>query len=164
MKIYDSLRVVNFFSIFKDDIMTKNSRKNLFVKTDYLSSKVSSGGYLKDYWSYTDAVKSEVSEVIRGRIGIMNINRIYGYAHSSYLGTKPMIVKVMINNRLAITRWANAYRPDLIPVVGSAYHGIDIKLNRYMFRRGFNYVRVYAINPQNGATKLIGSGTVRRWI
>lgn len=138
------------------------------IKTDYLSSKVSSGGYLKDSWSAVgsgnNAIKEELPEAISGRVGIMNINRIYGWAHSSTLGNNPMLIKVMINNRLAVTRWANLYRPDLMSVVGSPYHGFDIKLNRYMFRRGLNSVRIYAVNVNNGSMKLIGSGNIRRWV
>jgi hypothetical protein len=158
----------------KISLLNGNASERIFallsevIKTDYLSSKVSGGGYLKDSWSalgsYTEVIKNEMPEVISGRVGIMNLNRVYGWAHSSTLGEKPMLVKVMINNRLVSTRWANLYRPDLINSVGSDYHGFDIKLNRYMFRRGWNTVRVYAVNTQNGSMKLLGSGSVRRWI
>jgi hypothetical protein len=133
------------------------------VKTDSLSTKVVSGGYLKESWSFKIDVPV-ASEVIRGGAGIVSMSRVRGWSYSSTLDTKPILIKVMVNNRLVAAQWANLYRPDLIGVVGSANHGFDIRLNRFMFRRGWNSVRIYAVNTENNNMKLLASRSIHRYI
>jgi len=136
------------------------------IKTDSLSNKVSTGGYLKESWSATPPVVNPpvAQEVISGRVGIMNINRVYGWAHSSTLMNKPMLMRVVVSNRVVALKWANLYRQDLVASLGSGNHGFDIKLNRYMFRRGWNTMKIYAVNTETGSTKLLASGNIRRWV
>lgn len=133
------------------------------VKTENLSGKVISGGSLKDSWSFKVDVPAE-PEVIKGRVGILNLNRVYGWSHSSLLNSKPVLIKVMINNRLVATRWANVHRPDLMGSLGSTNHGFNIRLNRFMFRRGLNTVRVYALNPETNIQQLLIQSKIRRYI
>lgn len=133
------------------------------VKADNLSNKVMSGGSLKESWSFKIDSPAE-QEIIKGRVGIVSLNRIYGWAHSSLLGAKPVLIKVMINNRLVAIRWANVYRPDLFISLGSTNHGLDIRLNRFMFRRGLNTVQVYALNPETNIQQLLIQSKIRRYI
>jgi subtilisin family serine protease len=136
------------------------------IKSDNLTDKVSTGGYLKESWAATNTVvyNPPAQETISGRVGVLNINRAYGWAHSSTLADKPMLIRVVVNNRVVALRWANLYRPDLVASLGSSNHGFDIKLNRYMFRRGWNTIKVYAVNTETSSTKLLASGNIRRWI
>lgn len=136
------------------------------IRTESLTNKVSTGGYLKESWSATPPVVNPpvTQEVISGRAGIMNINRVYGWAYSSTLMNKPMLIRVVVNNRVVALRWANVYRQDLVASLGSGNHGFDIRLNRYMFQRGWNIMRVYAINTETGSMKLLGSSSIRRWV
>lgn len=70
-----------------------------------------------------------------------------------------MLIKVVVNGRVVASQWAKMYRPDPI---GS--HGFDMRLNRYMFRRGWNSVKVYAVNTENNNSKVLASVSIRRYI
>lgn len=80
-------------------------------------------------------------------VGFLSQNRIAGWAFSERSGSAPVVVRVVINGRLVVGQWANQYRPALVPVVGSAYHGFNIFLNRSWFHIGKNSVTIQVLDP-----------------
>lgn len=96
------------------------------------------------------------------RVGFLNQTRISGWAFSERSGSSPVIVRVVINGRVVTGQWANQYRPALIPVVGSAYHGFNIGLNRLWFRRGLNEVVIEVKDPISGQISVTWKGMIRK--
>lgn len=96
------------------------------------------------------------------RVGFLSQTRIAGWAFSERSGASPVVVRVVINGRVVTGQWANKYRPALVPVVGSAYHGFNIGLNRSWFRRGSNEVVVQVRDPVSGEISIAWRGVVRK--
>lgn len=96
------------------------------------------------------------------RVGFLSQTRITGWAFSERSGSSPVVVRVVINGRVVAGQWANQYRSALVPVVGSAYHGFNIGLNRLWFRRGANEVVVQVRDPISGQISIAWRGVVRK--
>ncbi|NBT14164.1 MAG: hypothetical protein EBS56_11410, partial [Planctomycetia bacterium] len=88
--------------------------------------------------------------------------RVVGWAFSPQAGATPIAVRLMINGTTVGTSVARIRRPMLHRTLGSSHHGFSIAVNRWMFHRGANEVRIEAIDPATGAATLIGVRTVRR--
>lgn len=96
-----------------------------------------------------------------GRLESARFTQITGWAFSRQAGAAPISVRLEINGITIGTYLAKARRPALRPVLGSVNHGFSIAVNRRMFHRGLNEVRVEAIDPATGAATLIGVRTFR---
>jgi subtilisin family serine protease len=101
------------------------------------------------------------NERIVGRVDIMNINRVRGWTLDSEHTNARIRVKILINDREVGVVDANRYRNDLRHW-GDSNHGFDVRLNRRMFARGWNEVKVIAENKETGELKLIGYKRIRR--
>jgi hypothetical protein len=141
---------------------------------DGLRDKVLTGGSLnvqaalgEDSFKVTapsmPAVIKSWNERVSGFVDIMNINRIRGWSIDSQDIHDRVRVKVMINGRVTVITDANRYRANLAQF-SDKYHGFDIRLNRRMFARGWNEVRVVVENKVTGETKLIAIKNIRRTI
>lgn len=96
------------------------------------------------------------------RVGFLSQTRIAGWAFSERSGSSPVIVRVVINGRVVTGQWANQYRPALIPVVGSAYHGFNMGLNRLWFHRGTNEIAIQVRDPISGQISTVWKGMIRK--
>lgn len=81
------------------------------------------------------------------RVGLLTKDRIAGWAFSERSGTAPVVVRVLINNKIVASQWANKYRPALKSVVGSVYHGFNMPLSNIWFHKGKNSVQVQVFDP-----------------
>jgi len=97
-----------------------------------------------------------------GRLEAATLYRVVGWAFSPQAGATPIAVRLMINGTTVGTSVARIRRPMLHRTLGSSHHGFSIAVNRWMFHRGANEVRIEAIDPATGAATLIGVRTVRR--
>ena len=97
-----------------------------------------------------------------GAVEVAQTERFAGWAYSSRAGNAPIDVRVVINGRLYGTFTANGTRPDLLPRVGSVNHGYDIQVDPSLFRKGWNLVRVWAIDPLTSRPTLLGTRIVSR--
>jgi subtilisin family serine protease len=142
--------------------------------SDALRDKVLSGGSLNVNRALGDesfkviapslpVIVKSWNERIVGRVDIMNINRVRGWTLDSEQIHDRVRVKILINDRVVSVVDANRYRNDLRHW-GDANHGFDFRLNRRMFGRGWNEVKVVAENKDTGELKLIGFKRVRRII
>jgi subtilisin family serine protease len=137
-----------------------------------LADKVYSGGSLNINGALGDesfkviapslpVIVKSWNERVVGRVDIMNINRVRGWVvDTNHLGDR-VKVKVMINDRVVSVIDANRYRNDLRHW-GDSNHGFDLRLNRRMFNRGWNELKVVAENRMTGEIKLIGVKRIRR--
>jgi subtilisin family serine protease len=152
----------------------KNKIFSSINKSVGLADKVYSGGSL----NITGALGDESFKVIApslpvivkswnermvGRVDIMNINRVRGWTLDSEQIHDRVRVKVLINDRVVSVADANRYRNDLRSW-GDGNHGFDFRLNRRMFVRGWNEVKVMAENKDTGELKVIGFKRIRRII
>lgn len=139
-----------------------------------LMDKVSSGGSLNAGRALGDesfkvvapslpVVVKSWNERVVGRVDIMNINRVRGWTLDSEQIHDRVRVKVLINDRVVSVVDANRYRNDLRRW-GDGGHGFDFRLNRRMFARGWNEVKVVAENKDTGELKVIGFKRIRRII
>ena len=103
------------------------------------------------------------NERMVGRVDIMNINRVRGWTLDSEQIHDRVRVKVLINDRVVSVADANRYRNDLRSW-GDGNHGFDFRLNRRMFVRGWNEVKVVVENKDTGELKVIGFKRIRRII
>lgn len=137
-----------------------------------LVDKVSSGGSLNVGRALGDesfkviapslpVVVKSWNERIVGRTDIMNINRVRGWVLDSGNVNDRIRVKILINNKVLSVVDANRYRNDLRHW-GDASHGFDVRLNRRMFTRGWNEVKVVAENKDTGELKVIGYKRIKR--
>lgn len=137
-----------------------------------LVDKVSSGGSLNVNRSLGDetfkvlapplpVVIKSWNERILGRVDILNINRARGWAFDDVNIHDRVRVKIVINNKTVSVVDANRYRNDLRHLV-NANHGFDVRLNRRMFNRGWNEVKILAENKDTGELKLIAFKRIRR--
>lgn len=137
-----------------------------------LVDKVSSGGSLNVGRALGDesfkviapslpVVVKSWNERIVGQADIMNINRVRGWVLDSGNVNDRVRVKVLINDKVMSVADANRYRNDL-KRWGDGYHGFDFRLNRRMFARGWNEVKVVAENKDTGELKVIGYKRIRR--
>jgi hypothetical protein len=93
----------------------------------------------------------------------MNINRVRGWTLDSDQIHDRVRVKILINDSVVSVADANRYRNDLRRW-GDGNHGFDIRLNRRMFARGWNEVKVVAENKETGELKIIAIKRIRRII
>lgn len=100
---------------------------------------------------------------ITGRTDIFNINRVRGWSLDTDHINDRVRIKVVINTKTVVTAEANRYRSDLRQYVDKN-HGFDIRLNRKMFNRGWNEVKIFAENKDTGELKLISIKRIRRII
>jgi hypothetical protein len=152
----------------------KNKIFSSINKSVGLADKVYSGGSLNINGALGDesfkviapslpVVIKSWNERVVGRVDIVNINRVRGWVvDTDHLGDR-VKVKVMINDRVVSVIDANRYRNDLRHW-GDSNHGFDLRLNRRMFNRGWNELRVVAENKETGEIKLIGFKRIRRVI
>jgi subtilisin family serine protease len=96
-----------------------------------------------------------------GRLESARLTRVTGWAFNPRAGAAPISVRLEINGVTIGTYVANVRRVALRRAFGSVNHGFSIAVNRRMFHRGLNEVRVEAIDPATGAATLIGVRTVR---
>jgi subtilisin family serine protease len=96
-----------------------------------------------------------------GRLELARLTRVRGWAFSPQAGAAPVSVRLEINGITIGTYVANVRRLALRRAFGSVNHGFSIAVNRRMFHRGLNEVRVEAIDPTTGMATLIGTRTVR---
>jgi len=96
------------------------------------------------------------------RVGYLRLDRVAGWAFSERSGASAVIVRILVNDKLVAGQWANKYRPALIPIVGSAYHGFNISLNRSWFRKGDNVVKVVVFDPISKQASLVGEYRIRK--
>lgn len=97
-----------------------------------------------------------------GRLESATVARIKGWAFSQQAGPAAISVRLVINGQVVGTYTAKVRRPGLRGSLGSVNHGFSIAVNRRMFHRGINEVRVEAIDPTTGLGTLIGVRAVRR--
>lgn len=139
-----------------------------------LSNKVLTGGSLNVNRALGDesfkviapvlpVIVKSWNERIVGRADIMNINRVRGWSLDSDNIHSRVKVKILINDRIVSMVEANRYRNDLRHW-GDAKHGFDIRLNRRMFARGWNEVKIISENELTGEVKLIAYKNIRRII
>lgn len=151
------------------------------TKSIYLTDKVYTGGSL----NITGALSSDVPIVVKpptppsppvppivvkswderivGRTDVFNITRVRGWVLDTDHVNDRVRVKVVINNRSVVVVDANKYRSDLVKY-GDRYHGFDVRLNRKMFNRGWNEVKIFAENKDTGELKMIATKRIRRII
>lgn len=98
------------------------------------------------------------------RVGYLRLDRIAGWAFSERSGAAAVLVRVVINGRVVAVQWARLYRPTLVPIVGSAYHGFNVSLNRLWFYRGSNEVKVQVFDPISKQVSECWSGRINRWV
>jgi hypothetical protein len=96
------------------------------------------------------------------RVGLLTTSRIAGWAYSDRSGSSPVVVRILINDRLVAGQWANQYRQALKYSLGSAYHGFNISLNRSWFRRGDNVIKVVVFDPVSKQASLVGEYRIRK--
>jgi len=96
-----------------------------------------------------------------GRLETATRFQVSGWAYSPQSGATPISVRLTIDGHVIGTYLANVRRPALHHALGSVAHGFIIPVNRRMFHRGWNDVRVEAIDPRGGAAALIGVRSVR---
>jgi hypothetical protein len=96
------------------------------------------------------------------RVGFLSKNRVSGWAFSERSGSSPVVVRVVINGRVVTGQLANKYKQNLVPVVGSGYHGFNISLNRNWLKRGNNNIQIVVFDPISGQTSVGWNGIVRR--
>ncbi len=96
-----------------------------------------------------------------GRFESATLARVTGWAFSPLAGAAPIAVRLVINGHLIGTYVAKIPRPALRPGLGSINHGFNIAVSRRMFHRGWNDVRIEAIDPGTGVATLIGVRRVR---
>jgi subtilisin family serine protease len=139
-----------------------------------LVNKVSTGGSLNVNRALGDesfkvtvpslpVIVKSWNEKIVGRVDIMNMNRVRGWVLDSDHISDRVRVKILVNDRIVSVVDANRYRNDLTRW-GDARHGFDVRLNRKMFTRGWNEVKVISENKLTGEIKLIVSKQIRRII
>jgi len=152
-------------------------RSKIFSSADIsvgLADKVSSGGSLNASRALDDAAFKAIApslpvvikswnERIVGRVDILNINRVRGWTLDSDRIHDRIRIKILINDRVASVADSNRYRNDL-KHWGDGNHGFDVRLNRRMFARGWNEVKVVAENKDTGELKVIGFKRIRRII
>jgi hypothetical protein len=95
-------------------------------------------------------------------VGFISLRRVTGWAYSERSGAAPVVVRILINDRLVAGQWANQYRPALYSAVDSVNHGFNIFLNRSWFRRGDNVVKIQIFDPISKQVSLVGTYHVRK--
>lgn len=138
-------------------------------KLNTLTDKVITGGSLNiNKCLNNDVFKISIPSIsvpwqdkILAHMDIMNINRIRGWVIDTNNPTEKIFVKVMINQKVVWSGEANRYRVNLLKF-GNGYHGFDIKLNRYLFNRGWNTLNIIAENRETGESKMIATKNIRR--
>lgn len=138
-------------------------------KLNTLTDKVITGGSLNiNKCLNNDVFKISIPSIsvpwqdkILAHMDIMNINRIRGWVIDTNSPTEKIFVKVMINQKVVWSGEANRYRVNLLKF-GNGYHGFDIKLNRYLFNRGWNTLNIIAENRETGESKMIATKNIRR--
>lgn len=142
--------------------------------SDSLKDRVATGGSLNIQGALEDSsfkviapslpvIVKSWNEKIIGRVDIMNINRVRGWTLDSDQIHDRVRVKILINDSVVSVADANRYRNDLRRW-GDGNHGFDIRLNRRMFARGWNEVKVVAENKETGELKIIAIKRIRRII
>jgi len=96
-----------------------------------------------------------------GRLESARLTRVTGWALSPQAGAAPISVRLEINGVAIGTSVANVRRLALRRAFGSVNHGFRIAVNRRMFHRGWNEVRVEAIDPNTGFATLVGARRFR---
>lgn len=96
------------------------------------------------------------------RVGLLNLDRVRGWAFSQRSGSEPVVVRVLVNGKLVTKQLANHYRPAIVPLVGSAYHGFNMVLNRSWFRKGSNVVTIQVMDPISNQLSNIWRGVVNK--
>jgi hypothetical protein len=96
------------------------------------------------------------------KVGLLSTSRIAGWAFSERSGRYAVMVRILINDKLVASQWANQYRPALRSVVGSMYHGFNMSLNRSWFRVGSNVIKVQVFDPISKQVSLVNQYTVIR--
>jgi hypothetical protein len=137
-----------------------------------LSDRVSSGGSLNirrllgddSFVVAVPGLPVEIkrwSERVLSHVDIMNISRIRGWCLDPINISDRIRIKVLINNKEVVVTEANRYRANLTQWA-DRNHGFDIRLNRRMFVRGWNEVRVIAEDKVTGEIRLVATRSIRR--
>ena len=96
------------------------------------------------------------------KVESFSLTRVRGWAFSSKYGASPVIVRVVINNRVVATQWANQFKSGLYKTVGSSKHGFNISLNPRWFKKGYNNVSLQVLDPVSKQVSIVWTGRVRR--
>jgi hypothetical protein len=150
----------------------KNKIFSSINKSVGLADKVYSGGSLNITGALGDesfkviapslpVIVKSWNERVVGRVDIMNINRVRGWVVDTDHTSDRVRVKIMINSRVVAEVNADRYRSELAHY-RDRYHGFDVRLNRRMFNRGWNELKIVAENRTTGEIKLIGVKRIRR--
>lgn len=123
--------------------------------------KIEAKNFQNDSWTTIGTTNVNIPAPVV-RVGFLSQTRIAGWAFSERSGGSPVVVRVVINGKVVSAQWANLYRPALIPVVGSAYHGFNVSLNRLWFHRGSNEVKIQVFDPVSKQVSECWSGKVTK--
>lgn len=112
-------------------------------------------------WSEIASTKVSIPPPVV-RVGFISLDRVIGWAYSERSGAAPVVVRILVNDKLVAGQWANQYRPALRYTVGSVYHGFSIPLNRNWFHRGLNNVKIQVVDPISHQVSLVSQYTLRK--
>jgi hypothetical protein len=176
---YQSLRLVGGWAKDPDSLVSVNVQ--LWIDNNLVGSKItnSDGGFVFNLGgltvgdhiinikaqdvqskSWTDIASTKVTikpPVVH--VGFLSINRVVGWAYSERSGSSPVVVRILVNNRLVASQWANGYRPALQASLGSSYHGFNISLDRIWFHRGSNNIKIQVYDPISKQVSIAWTGT-----
>lgn len=96
------------------------------------------------------------------RVGYLTLDRIAGWAFSQRSGAAPVVVRILINDKLVAGQWANQYRPALRYTLGSMYHGYNIPLSRLWFHKGSNNIKIQVYDPISKQVSVVWSGNINK--
>lgn len=130
----------------------KNYIFSTVEKNSSLADKVGSGGVLNKSLVF-DVVSPVIAPVeVKppvvsastpiGNVEILSLRRIKGWAFNSDSGSRPVAIKILVNDVIVKVSIARSYRRDLRGNLGSSYHGFNTKLNPKWFINGENRVSV----------------------
>jgi len=112
-------------------------------------------------WSEIASTKVTVPPPVV-HVGFISLRRVTGWAYSEISGSSPVIVRILVNNRLVAGQWANQYRPALMQTVWGTNHGFNILFNRNWFHRGYNNVKIQVFDPVSKQTTITHQFTIRK--
>jgi hypothetical protein len=99
-----------------------------------------------------------LSAIPTGAIDVLNRTNIMGWAYDADDKAGAVNIQITINGT-PTTIAANTARPDLVPVVGSAYHGFSFTMPTTL-APGNATVVIKAVSPTTGASKVLKQMTL----
>jgi hypothetical protein len=99
-----------------------------------------------------------LSAIPTGNVDVLNRSKIMGWAYDSDDKAGAVNIQISINGDTT-TIAANTARPDLVPVVGSAYHGFSFSMPTDL-APGNATVVIKAVSPTTGMSRTLKSMTL----